>query len=85
MLDFVKNQAQYPDELQVWQVAEILHCSRQYIYALLHAHKLPFYKIRNRYIIAADDLVQYIESSRDGKAENARVIRYEHHPDTHPA
>ena len=63
MIEFLKNRSSYPDELEVWQVAIILNCSRPYVYRLLKEQKIAHYHIGRSYRIDTDDLVRFLEES----------------------
>ena len=64
MLEFIKNRASYPDDLEVWQVAIILDCTKQYVYQLLREKKIAHYRIGKKYAIDTDDLVRFIKENR---------------------
>lgn len=64
MVEFIKNRASYPDDLEVWQVAKILDCPEQYVYKLLKNKKIAHYRIGRKYAIDTDDLVRFIQESR---------------------
>ena len=64
MLDFIKNRSSYPNDLTVWQVAQILDCTEMYVYRLLKEKKLAYYRVSKRYHIDADDLVRFIKDCR---------------------
>ena len=64
MLEFIKNKASYPDDLEVWQVAQILDCPEQYVYKLLKEKKIAYYRVGKKYHIDSDDLVRFIQSIR---------------------
>ena len=61
MLDFIKNRSSYPNDLTVWQVAQILGCTEVYVYRLLKEKKLAHFRVSKRYHIDADDLVRFIK------------------------
>lgn len=69
MLEFIKNRASYPDDLEVWQVAKILDCTQRYVYQLLKEKKIAHYRIGKKYAIDTDDLVRFIKESRVGPEE----------------
>lgn len=64
MIEFIKNRSSYPDDLTVWQVAQILDCPEQYVYRLLRDKKIAHYRVSKRYHIDADDLVRFIKDCR---------------------
>ena len=64
MIEFIKNRSSYPDDLTVWQVAQILDCPEQYVYRLLRDKKIAHYRVSKRYHIDADDLVRFIKECR---------------------
>ena len=64
MLEFIKNRASYPDDLEVWQVAIILDCTKRYVYQLLREKKIAHYRIGKKYAIETDDLVRLIKENR---------------------
>ena len=64
MLDFIKNRSSYPNDLTVWQVAQILGCTEVYVYRLLKEKKLAHFRVSKRYHIDADDLVRFIKDCR---------------------
>jgi excisionase family DNA binding protein len=64
MVEFIKNRASYPDDLEVWQVAKILGCTQRYVYQLLREKQLAYYRIGKKYAIDTDDLVHFLESRK---------------------
>lgn len=64
MVEFIKNRASYPDDLEVWQVAKILDCTQRYVYQLLKEKKIAHYRIGKKYAIDTDDLVRFIKENR---------------------
>ena len=64
MVEFIKNRASYPDDLEVWQVAKILGCTQRYVYQLLKTKQLAHYRIGKKYAIETDDLVRFLESRK---------------------
>jgi excisionase family DNA binding protein len=70
MIEFLKNRTSYPDDLEVWQVAEILGCAQRYVYQLLKQRQIKHYRVGKRIFVDTDDLVRFIES----KVVNAQEV-----------
>ena len=52
----------YNDILTVDDMCDILHMGRNSIYNLLQSKEIPNKKIKNKYIIPKDNLIEYLKN-----------------------
>ena len=45
------------------EVAEVLHCSRRYVYQLIGTKDFPKLKVGRKYLIPADDLDKWVHAN----------------------
>jgi len=66
MLDFLEHTNNYPTEMEVWQVASILGCTKDTVRRYIRQGKLGCILISRKYLVPRDALMKYI-------SENIRI------------
>ncbi len=63
MLDFLENTDNYPTEMEVWQVAAILGCTKDTVRRYIRQGKIGYVVISRKYLIPKDALMKYISEN----------------------